>query len=314
MIGKLFYTTLLALMTPTSPRLRFYELSPPSSKNSASLKPLHELFSFLCHERYRNNCKLHGIIYVHRISDIRVGGLEKSNFGIFRKLCGDSSLKNVVIVTNMWSRVLSKEEGNRKVRELETVDDFFKPALAKGAQLMHHTEETVESVHKIIRSILKNHPVPLDLQREIVDEGKAINKTGAGLEVDKKITDLVAKYEQKLKEQIEAAKQAQKERDEETRQELLEEAQKAQNAIARLEAERKNQAAEYQRFKTQLAEMEGKQKQEAEKNTQRLVARSIASGRRHTIFSNKVNCYQGTDPTKSDYREYPTTSISDFGC
>jgi hypothetical protein len=196
----------------------------------------------------------------------------------------------------MWSQILDKEESERKVRELKTSDNFFKSALAKGARLMHHTKERVESVHKIIRSILENHPVPPDLQREpeIVDEGKAINKTGEGLEVDKKIACLIAKYEQKLKEQIEAAKQAQKERDE-TRQELLKEAQNAKDAIAKLEAERKNQAAV--EYKKQLAEME------AAGNTRRLVMRSIASGRRHTIRGAKDNGYISFDVNRSD-RKY----------
>jgi len=124
------------------------------------------------------------------------------------------------------------------------------------------------------------------IQQEIVDQGKNIDQTSAGIEVDKKVAELVAKYEKKLKEQMEAAEQAARERDEETRKELMEEANKAKAAIAKLEAERMNQAAEYQRFRKQLSDMEEQNKREAEANKERLISRSIVSGYTHTISSN----------------------------
>ena len=144
------------------------------------------------------------------------------------------------------------EEGDQRVKRLETMDDFFKPAIAKGARLMHHKQETVESAHEIVRSILKNHPIPLTIQEEIVDQGKDIDKTNAGVEVDKKLAALAETYEKKLKEQLEAAEQARREHDEETRKELLEESKKAQDAIAKLAEERATQAEEYKRLQREF--------------------------------------------------------------
>ncbi|KAG5219505.1 P-loop containing nucleoside triphosphate hydrolase protein [Salix suchowensis] len=54
---------------------------------------------------YRGGVKLSGAIYIHRISDVRMGGASTRNFKLFRGLCGDNMLQNVVIVTNMWSQV-----------------------------------------------------------------------------------------------------------------------------------------------------------------------------------------------------------------
>ena len=54
---------------------------------------------------------------MHRISDFRVGGIAKRNFNMFRKLCGDETLRNVVIVTNMWGEV-SPAQGAAREREL----------------------------------------------------------------------------------------------------------------------------------------------------------------------------------------------------
>lgn len=198
---------------------------------------------------------MHGIIYTHRISDIRVGGLAKSNFGIFRKMCGDDSLKNVAIVTTMWSKV-TEAEGQRRVTELTSLDDFFKPALQKRARMIHHKRDTVESAHQIIRAIFDNHPVPLIIQEELVDENKSIDETSASKEVDKKIAALTAKYEQQLREQLAAAEEARKEKDEQTRKEQLEEAERVQKQLAKFQAEQASHQENYRRLQAQLQEAE----------------------------------------------------------
>jgi len=185
----------------------------------------------------------------------------------------------------MWSEV-SVERAERRVHELETLDDFFKPTLDKGASMVHNRLNTTESACEVIRLILRNNPVPLVIQQEIVDEGKNIDQTSAGIEVDKKIAEVVEKYEQKLKEHLAAAEQAALERDEETRKELMAEANKAKQAIANLEAERANQAAEYQRFRKQLDDMGEQRKRDAEANKERLISRSIVSGYTHAISNN----------------------------
>ena len=78
--------------------------------------------------RYRNNRKLSGIIYMHRISDIRMSGVSRRNFSMFRKLCGDSTLGGVTLVTNMWGSI-SEQEGVARESELRTNNQLFKPVL-----------------------------------------------------------------------------------------------------------------------------------------------------------------------------------------
>ena len=92
---------------------------------------------------------------------------------MFRKICGESTLKNVVLVTNTC-----KEDSQdiNEAREKELSDYFFRPALDKGAQIVRHYD-TPESAHDIIRGIMKNHPAMLQIQREFVDEHKDIINT-----------------------------------------------------------------------------------------------------------------------------------------
>lgn len=125
---------------------------------------------------------LSGIIYLHKITDTRVGGVAKRNFSVFRRLCGDSTLKNAIIVTNMWTPNADENvtalEAERE-QELATNDKFFKKALDNGARMARHYN-SVESAHSIVRQILANKPQALQIQRELVDDRKKLAETGAG--------------------------------------------------------------------------------------------------------------------------------------
>jgi hypothetical protein len=148
------------------------------------------IFSLLC--RYENGKKLAGVIYIHRISDFRMGGISTRNFKMFRQLCGDSTLKNVVLVTNMWGEV-SKEVGEAREAELAREDIFFKPVVEKGARLLRH-DNTVESVQEILRFIIGNQPRSLRIQRELVDEKKNISQTAAGAELNRDLLQQAEKH------------------------------------------------------------------------------------------------------------------------
>jgi len=109
--------------------------------------------------RYERGGTLAGVLYFHRISDLMMGGISTRNLKMFRKLCGDTTLQNVVIVTNMWGEVGSRV-GDAREAELMEDDAFFKPVLDKGGQMARHNN-TVASAESIIRRILDNRPLPL---------------------------------------------------------------------------------------------------------------------------------------------------------
>lgn len=133
--------------------------------------------------RYEGKFLLSGIIYLHKITDTRVGGVAKRNFSVFRRLCGDSTLKNAIIVTNMWTpnadEYIAALERERE-QELATNEKFFKKALENGARMARH-HNSIESAHNIIRQFLVNKPQALQIQRELVDDKKTLVETGAGV-------------------------------------------------------------------------------------------------------------------------------------
>lgn len=54
---------------------------------------------------YKQNRKLSGVIYLHRITDPKMGGVSRRSFRMMSELCGDNNFRNTVIVTNMWDKV-----------------------------------------------------------------------------------------------------------------------------------------------------------------------------------------------------------------
>ncbi|CAL1717341.1 unnamed protein product [Somion occarium] len=156
-------------------------------------------------ETYKIGRKLNGVIFLHRITDVRMGGVARKNFHLFKKLCGDDALKSVVIATNMWGGV---EPGLGEQREIELAsnDKFFKPALEKGSKLVRH-DNTRISAENIIREIMGYPRLGLSIQIEVVDQHKSIGDTSAG-------QDLKAELEAEIEKQKEEKKKLQEEMDE----------------------------------------------------------------------------------------------------
>ncbi|KAF8754492.1 50S ribosome-binding GTPase [Rhizoctonia solani] len=99
---------------------------------------------------YKNGYKLTGIIYLHRITDVRVGGISRRTFQILRGLCGQETLTNVLIVTNMWSDPpTAKEIQNEK--QLRDNSKFFQPAIGAGARMVRRPYKDTRSALDIIQ-------------------------------------------------------------------------------------------------------------------------------------------------------------------
>lgn len=182
---------------------------------------------------YESGSKLAGLIYVHRISDKRFSGIAGRNFKIFRQLCGETSLKNVVLVTNMWGEV-SPEVGEDRERELSS--NFLKPALDKGAQIARH-HNTEQSAHDLIRRIMNNHPVVLQIQRELVDEHKNIADTAAAETINAELEEAKRRHEAEVKKAQEDMERALREKEEETRRRVEEEARRLEEEMRRAREE-----------------------------------------------------------------------------
>lgn len=116
---------------------------------------------------------------------------------MFRKICGDSSLKNVLLVTNMWNTI-EKTIGEARETELASEEIFFKPALDKKARLLRH-DNTMESARHILGHIIgHNIPMPLRIQEELVDNRTDLCQTAAAQELDPEIAEQARRHKQEM--------------------------------------------------------------------------------------------------------------------
>jgi len=169
---------------------------------------------------------------------------------MFRKLCGEETLRNVVVVTNMWGEV-DPLVGEKREAELMGEDIFFKPVLDEGAQTARH-ENTTASAQEIIRLVLDNHPLPLRIQEELVNEHKDISETSAGEELNQEINAQIRKHEEEMRALKEEMQQAMEEQDERARRELGMATQEMQMKIEWLKNDTRRLTSDYEEEREKL--------------------------------------------------------------
>ena len=119
----------------------------------------------------------------------------------------------------MWGEV-AHDVGEAREKELASI--FLKPALDKGARMTPH-HNTEQSAHDVIRHIMNNHPVVLQIQREVVDEHQDVANTAAGEAVNTELTEEIKRHEADLNTVREETKRMLEEKRERARQMLEEE-------------------------------------------------------------------------------------------
>ena len=181
-----------------------------------------------------------------------MGGISRRNFNMFRKLCGDETLKNVLIVTTMWGAV-DPGIGEAREKELMTNELLFKPVLDKGASMLRH-DNTPGRAQDIVRNVMRNHPQPLCIQRELVEEGKSITETAAGEALGRELAELAKKHRQELEQVQKEMREALEQRDFETKKELEEYQKKVEAEAARAETDMSRLRSEYAKEKRQADE------------------------------------------------------------
>ncbi|KAK4040361.1 hypothetical protein C8A01DRAFT_46258 [Parachaetomium inaequale] len=188
-------------------------------------------------DSYRNKILLHGIIYLHRITDNRMQGSAKRNFLMFKQLCGPDALKHVILATTMWDRV---PDGDGVDREKVLVDtpEFWGWMLARGSSC--HRHDNTEASARAIVGLLVDHdgpPVATDLQRQLVDEHRPLDQTSAGRELHSEMLREKEKWERERREMERQMLVAVQQRDRETERLLREERDSYTRKISKVEGD-----------------------------------------------------------------------------
>jgi hypothetical protein len=129
---------------------------------------------------YEVGVRLSGIIYLHRITDVRLGSSAVRGLNIFKAMCGADNFHGVTMATTFWDKVYDFDKAREANRQLMSSPSFWKD-LADGRcttrSLTAGKSSAIELVTAIARS---NKRLVLTMQRQLVDEGLRIYETDAG--------------------------------------------------------------------------------------------------------------------------------------
>ncbi|KAK6543826.1 hypothetical protein TWF694_000556 [Orbilia ellipsospora] len=144
---------------------------------------------------------LTGIIYVHDVSKEKMGGTSYKSLQTFQKLVGDTSLKNVVLVTTHWRTFFYSAQ---EQREEELRRTFWASMIARGSGIVRH-DGSRKSTLRIVQELLNRKPVTIKIVDEMVNDGMRFEQTEAGSTVKEGLDILGQKLDynvQALNEEI----------------------------------------------------------------------------------------------------------------
>jgi hypothetical protein len=163
---------------------------------------------------YANGARIHGVVMLHPISDNRMSGSSLRNINMMKAMCGFESYANFAIATTMWpSKPDYAEKAVLESRNAQLLadDSFFGALVTRGATVFRHNQKGYRSVlnegnsakqivaHLVRQSDMHTLDV-LQLQRELVDQGKKLGETTAGIAVAGDLYKLGRAHEHHLRE------------------------------------------------------------------------------------------------------------------
>jgi hypothetical protein len=267
-----------------NPTLRVHLIDTPGfdDTNLSDVQILQNIAHWLSMS-FKHGIKLSGIIFLHRIIDVRMAVSARRNLLMFQKLCGEKCYSSVVLATTMWSKV-DEETGSAREEELINTDEWWGHMYKKGSKIFRYTggiTGSKESTMAIVKYILSLHTtVTLDIQDEIVNHGQDIDDTAAARELNADIIRERKKHQAELEAMRQQMKEAMEEHNEELQRVFKEEHDLLQAKIDKsaeeqfrlkqtLEEVHKRKEEEFRAFKAELqAEREReRQKYESDRRT-----------------------------------------------
>ncbi|KAH8730362.1 P-loop containing nucleoside triphosphate hydrolase protein [Phaeosphaeriaceae sp. PMI808] len=182
-------------------------------------------------ETYEGDTRLSGIIYLHSLNNVRMEGSALRNLKMFRQLCGQEPLKNVILATTFWSKV-TKDDALRREEQLRTTPEFWGDMLDRGSTMKRLVDKN--SARDIVGLLVKKPPVILQIQHELVEDCKPLSETSAGQTVSEELVRLAQKHKDDMARVQHEMQEALEERDQEMQQILQQQQQRLENEISKV--------------------------------------------------------------------------------
>lgn len=257
-------------------------------------------------ETYKNGLELTGIIYLHRITDVRMAGSALNNLRMFKALCGEGKdvFKHIVLATTMWGNLngpgLSRAEGEKRQKELLEKKEWWGMMHRRGSQVYEYGNDKASAMIIISCLVRLQTTTVLDIQKEMIEDHRSLENTSAGQEVEKELQELKHKHEEDLANLEAEKEEALAEKDQELLDELskqfdetnrkLEAAAKAQADLKidfeRLEME---QQAKYRHMLEEQTTLQAEKTRELERRTEtRIADEKLASEQKERRMEQRI--------------------------
>ena len=219
---------------------------------------LREIASTLT-ELYKRDHSLAGILYLHRITDPKMGHSAIRNLEIFKRLCGREAWRGVTFVTTRWDGI---EEGTptwesaiERERQLATTEKYWASLIREGANVQRHFG-TRGSALSIIDTLLhRRFNISLAIQEDMGKHELSLDQTAAGQFLAKEQEDLQARYEQEMKDLEEEKQEAISQKDRELAQELTSQEEKYRSDHAQFSTARHDLHVDFRQLSRENAQL-----------------------------------------------------------
>ncbi|KAL9709889.1 hypothetical protein Ac2012v2_006946 [Leucoagaricus gongylophorus] len=144
---------------------------------------------------YRHDLEISGILYLHRITDNRMGGTPQKNLKLFKKVCGAKFLELIILMTTMWPENEDEDEKIFHDHESQLQREYWADIIRNPKQIQRF-RGTRTSAWNILEELLslaamRQHRKILEIQQELVDLSKRVPDTSAGRQLHGMIGELV---------------------------------------------------------------------------------------------------------------------------
>ncbi|KAF2642477.1 hypothetical protein P280DRAFT_396530 [Massarina eburnea CBS 473.64] len=136
--------------------------------------------AFWLSEAHEQGIKISGLLYLHRITDTRLGGSAMRSLKAFKKLCGEETYNGIILVTTRWDEVRLDQMKLASQREQELRINSWSDVLKKGGRIVSLTAGRADALKIISHIVIENLQLTLRLQRQLVDEEMALEETDVG--------------------------------------------------------------------------------------------------------------------------------------
>ena len=112
-----------------------------------------------------------GLLYIHRITDIRMAGSSLASLRIFEALCGEACFGDVTVVTTMWDTLqtqAAKDLAQDRELALQHEENFFGRLRSKGAEFNRSSDDGPSGTAVIDAIAGRSKPVTLAVQTEMM--------------------------------------------------------------------------------------------------------------------------------------------------